>query len=244
MEKIIVIAEAGINHGGDIKVAHEMIDVAYAAGADVVKFQTVNPDLVYDKGDELYDIFSKVRLPKKDWIALKDHAEAIGIEFLSTPGEEESVDLLNSIGVEGFKIASDSAKNIDFVSYVMSKNKPVIVSTGHMTTVDEIVEIVNQYPRLPDTILHCVSQYPVSESNAALYKIPQLIEKFKDVRIGYSDHTTGIATAVSAVMLGAKVIEKHFMLSKKAIDAPVSLMPEELKEMINKIRRLNDSSSS
>ncbi|MCG3204050.1 MAG: N,N'-diacetyllegionaminic acid synthase [Elusimicrobia bacterium] len=246
MEKIIVIAEAGINHGGDVKVAHEMIDVAKDCGADVVKFQTVNPDLVYAKDDELYGIFDKVKLQRLDWLALKDHAEAVGIEFLSTPGEVESADMLDSIGVEGFKIASDSAKDIDFVAYVMGKKKPVIVSMGQMKDIDEILATIKKYPRPPEIVLHCVSKYPLDPGDAALYKIPQLKEKVKDmgITVGYSDHTEGITTAVSAVMLGAKVLEKHFMLSKKAIDAPVSLMPDELKELVNKIRSLNDSSSS
>ena len=241
MEKITIIAEAGINHGGDVKVAHDMIDAAVEAGADVVKFQTVNPDLVYpDTSGELYKIFKKVQLKKEDWITLKAHAERVGIEFLSTPGDRESADLLEEIGVNAFKIASDSGRDVEFVKHVMDKNKPMIISTGHMTSVEDTIETMDKYTRYPEIIMHCVSKYPCPDADAALYKIPELIAATKDKStvIGYSDHTVGISTAVSAVMLGARVLEKHFMIDKKAIDAPVSLMPDQLKELITKIRSL------
>jgi len=239
MDKVEIIAEIGINHGGSINKAHSMINRVAEARVDTVKFQTVNADVVYKKDDPYYKIFKSVELKLEDWISLKEHAEKVGLNFLSTPGDRVSADLLNSIGVKRFKIASDSAKDIDFVNYVLDMGKPVIVSTGMIDSMVDIQMIVHQYKNPPAAILHCISKYPAIASELNLNRIQELRKGFStDINIGYSDHCPLIESAYVAVVKGATIIEKHFKWSDNEIDAAVSLDQDQLMTMVKGIRNL------
>lgn len=239
-KKIEIIAEVGINHGGDIKRALTMLDMAAKAGADTVKFQTVNADAVYKPEDPLYRIFKKVQFLPGDWMGLKCRAEQLGVEFLSTPGDRGSADLLKSIGVKRFKIASDSAKDVDFVKYIMGFGKPILVSTGHVEPF-ELKALIESYGDLPQVVFHCVSKYPPTSREADLYKIGTIRQILpQEIRVGYSDHIPWIESAVLAVGLGARVIEKHVKFGNGDIDAPVSISFEEFKKMVKMIRRMEE----
>lgn len=247
MEHIQIISEIGINHGGSMNLAKKLVLASLQAGVDTVKLQTVNPDLVYKKSDPLYSIFKKTQFSKEQWIELKELVESYKMEFLSTPGDRESVDMLDSIGVKRFKIASDSAKDVDFVNYVMSKGKPVILSTGYFKNIGEIISFIHNYQCFPDVILHCVSKYPTPPEMADLYKITELkdyfytnqfYKKYQNIKIGYSDHVQSYIACLTAVNKGAEVIEKHIKLDDKCVDANVSIEPDEFKRMVRLIREM------
>ena len=236
-----IIAEIGINHGGDIKLAHELIDLAAKAGAKTIKFQMVNPDLVYFKKDRLYEIFDKARFTKEQWRELKHDVENRFLKFLCTPGDRESVECLEELGVDRYKIASDSAKRIDFVNDILAKKKPVLISTGEMSSVNEILRYISTYNRAPDAVLHCVSKYPVEPEDANLRRI-SLLKKHEDEYgfiTGYSDHTRGYEASLVAVSLGARIIEKHIKKTDDCIDAKVSLFPEDFETMVREINRID-----
>lgn len=241
-KRTVIIADIGINHGGDANLAKKLIQACVYAGVDVIKFQTVNADAVYKKDDPLYEIFKKVELSLNDWIDLKNTVVSYGKEFLSTPGDTVSADMLNNIGVERFKIASDSAGNLNFVNYVASFKKPYILSTG-MLRIDEVEAYVNGggYNTLPEYVLHCVSNYPTQDKDAGLSRITQFKNTLKpEVKIGYSDHVRGYDASLAAVAMGAELIEKHIKFDDSCVDASVSLAPLEFKDMIDKIRKLEE----
>jgi len=237
-----IVADIGINHGGNVKTALNLIDACAWIGVDVVKFQTVNADLVYKKDNPLYAIFKKNELSLNDWILLRNRATELGLEFMSTPGDFDSVDLLDAIGVQRFKIASDSASNATFVNHVFGRGKPVIVSTG-MSTTDEIFKIMTtEYKSQPQYLLHCVSKYPTQTKDANLRRITTFKKKLKllkwNTKVGYSDHVQGHEASLAAVALGAELIEKHIKWNEDCVDAAVSLSPIQFHEMILKIRQL------
>lgn len=234
-----IIAEIGINHKGQIDLAHELIDGAFHAGADTVKFQTVNPDLVYQTDDPLYPIFKSVQFTPDQWAELKAHCDRIGVEFLSTPGERESVDLLVRLGVRRIKVASDASTDVDFVNYVLHQNKPVILSTGHMPSAYRVVEYLDTYFRKPEYVLHCVSAYPCPPEMANLKKLQEMVLMIHDCKVGYSDHVPGIMASIMAVTMGASLIEKHIKKDETCIDAPVSVNLTELSEMVKAIREID-----
>jgi sialic acid synthase SpsE len=237
--KVEIICEIGINHGGDFRKVKKMINLARISGADTIKFQTVNPDLIYKKSDPLYDIFKKVQFKLSQWRELKKLVEDVGMEFLSTPGDKESVDLLDSLGVKRFKIASDSFADIDFVNYVIDKGKPFLVSTGMAKSIGEISETVSKYSCPPAVVFHCVSKYPPAVDELNLERITQLKSFLvPDIKIGYSDHLPWVESALVGVMKGASVIEKHFKLSANDIDASVSLDLLDFWKMSERIRKL------
>ena len=238
-KKVAIIADAGINPKGNPFKAHLMIDLIKDIGADTVKFQTVNADIVYRKEDPLYKIFKEAEFSPSVWKELKHHADSVGIEFLSTPGDKESVDLLNELGVKRFKVASDSFSNIDFVNYIISKGKPILVSTGMARGIGEICGVVDKYNCPPAVLFHCVSKYPPEPGELELRRIRLLRDFFtKDTAIGYSDHMPWIESALAGVVKGARVIEKHFKISDDEIDAPVSLNSTDFTKMVESIRRL------
>jgi len=241
MSHIIVISEIGINHGGDINKAHALIEIAAEAGAEIIKFQTVNADEVYKKDDKYYSIFKQAEFNRKQWVELKRHVESLKKGFLSTPGDLKSLELLVDIGVSAIKVASDSADNIRFVNTVLKCGKWTIISMGHMKTVEEMITLFNSYETYPQTVMYCVSKYPTPPSEANLsnimdWKIAIEGENFKRTTIGYSDHVPGIVSAITASALGAEFIEKHIKLTDHDIDAPVSLFGYEFKVMVDQIR--------
>ena len=252
-----IIAEAGVNHNGDINLAKKLIDVAVEAGADAVKFQTfkaeeviseVAPMAEYQKknvGKERSQIemVKELELSFDDFKELKDYCDEKGIMFLSTPFDIESARFLKELGLEIFKIPSGEITNYLLLREIGSYGKKVILSTG-MADLGEIedaldVLIESGTKRENITVLHCNTEYPTPIEDVNLKAMLTIKEAFK-VDVGYSDHTLGIEVPIAAVALGATVIEKHFTLDKNLSgpDHKASLEPQELKSMIKAIRNI------
>ena len=250
--KAFIIAEIGVNHNGKYSLAKKLIDEAILCGADCVKFQTFNAETVVNKKTKLanyqkknkvkeknqFDMLKKLELSKKNFKKLFLYCKKKKIEFLSTPASYENVDFLNNLGVVAFKLASMHASEPEFIKYVAAKKKPVIASTG-MCSIKEVREMIKIFKKNKNKkicILQCTSNYPskIEESNINVLKE---YKKFGYI-IGYSDHTSGDISAITALALGAKIFEKHFTLSKE-MDGPdhkASLDPREFKRYINNIR--------
>jgi len=235
-----LIAEAGINHNGDMKIAKKMIESAAANGANGIKFQTIFPDELFSKNinSELYELSKDWILTKKDHLELQKHSKKYNIDFFSTPFGIKSAKLLQQIKVPIIKIASGEITNHNLIRYLSKMKIPMLVSTG-MTTISEIaevVELIKQY-NCPFTLLHCVSNYPTLVKDANLSTIQYLKNTF-NVPVGFSDHTTGVEISLAAVALGASVIEKHFTLDKNmpGPDQKLSLNPSEFLELSKKTR--------
>jgi N,N'-diacetyllegionaminate synthase len=252
--RVCVIAEAGVNHNGSLHRAKEMIAVAAEAGADVVKFQTFSAENVVTKtaskagyqaretgGGTQLDMLKNLELDRDAHEQLVVECEAHGILFLSTPFEEESANLLKSLGVFAFKLPSGELTNIPFLKHVAKMQLPMIISTGmaNMAEVEAAVRAVEAVGNERIVLLHCVSDYPADPVDANLRAIATMHAAF-GYPTGYSDHTTGPACAVAAVALGAVVIEKHFTLDRNlpGPDHRASLEPDELKDLVSYIRDL------
>lgn len=250
-----IIAEAGVNHNGDIKLAKKLIDVAVEAGADAVKFQTFQAEeLVTETAEKAeyqkettgskesqFAMIKKLELSDKNFKELFTYAQKKGIIFLSTPFDQGSVDLLDKLGVPAFKVGSGEITNFPLLKHIASKQKPVILSTG-MSTLDEVIEAVEVIRKAGSkeiALLHCVSCYPARIEDTNLRAMETLRRKF-NLPVGLSDHTVGIHIPIAAVALGACVIEKHFTLDKNlpGPDHRASLEPDELKEMVVAIRHI------
>lgn len=239
--KTYVIAEIGINHGGDLDTAKRLIDSAARAGADAVKFQTYLTEKRAPKGNQaIFDILKKCELPFEAFEVLKDHAAAQGVAFFSTPFDPESVACLQAINTDLYKVASFDVVNHELLRTVAATGKPVIMSVG-MATLEEIASAyqVLQAGTRNIAILHCVSAYPIAEDQANLAAIYALQDTF-DCVIGYSDHTPGITVPLYAVAAGAQIIEKHFRIDENmdCVDAVVSITEKQMHEMVTKIRNL------
>ncbi len=248
-----IIAEAGVNHNGDVNIARKLIDVAREAGADAVKFQTFTAEEVVTPGAEKagyqkettspeesqLDMIKKLELSEKDFEDLFNYARKKGIIFLSSPFDKGSADLLDRLGLPAFKIASGEINNFPFLKYVAAKGKPMILSTGMSTLkeVAEAVDVIRNEGIEEIVLLHCVSCYPARIEDTNLRVMETLRQAF-DLPVGLSDHSLGIIVPIAAVVLGACVIEKHFTLDKNlpGPDHRASLEPGELKEMVRAIR--------
>ena len=259
--KVFIIAEAGVNHNGDIRLAYKLVDAAKEAGADAVKFQTFKAENVVSKITEKaeyqrettnseesqYEMIKKLELSFEDFVKIKDYCDKKGITFLSTPFDYESVDFLESL-VPLYKVGSGEITNLPFLEYIAKKGKAIILSTG-MSTLGEVEEavktIINVNSSLPLVLLHCVSNYPAKYEDVNLKAMLTLKEAF-ELPVGYSDHTLGIEIAIAAVALGAKVIEKHFTLDRglPGPDHKASLEPDELKKMVKAIRNVEKALGS
>ncbi len=254
--KTFIIAEAGVNHNGDIKLAKQLIDKAVYAGVDAVKFQTWKTELLvghdavqadYQKEntgieESQYDMLKRLELSYNDFTVLKSYCDNKGILFLSTPDEEISADFLESLQ-DIFKIGSGELTNIPFLQHIGSKKRKVIISTG-MGTLSDIELAINTLvdsgtKRNDITVLHATTQYPTNYHEVNLLAMQTIKDAFM-VKVGYSDHTMGIEVPIAAVALGAEVIEKHFTLSRgmEGPDHKASLEPEELKQMVQSIRNI------
>ena len=248
--RVYVIAEAGVNHNGNVDLAKKLIDAAKAAGADAVKFQTFTVDEIVTehagqaeyqkentgKAESQASMLKKLALSHEDFKELKQYAGEQKIEFLSTPFSIPDADFLQSIRVAAFKVSSGDLTNIPFLKHLASFKKPILISTG-MATLAKVEDAVNALGVSDIIVLQCTSEYPAPRSHANL----RVIETFKKefgVPIGYSDHTEGMDAAVYAASLGAALIEKHFTLDRTlpGPDHKASLEPQELKAMIEKIR--------
>jgi N,N'-diacetyllegionaminate synthase len=248
-----IIAEAGVNHNGDINLAIKLIDAAVNAGADAVKFQTFNTsDLVIagakkakyqqettGSQENQYEMLKKLEFKPEDFRKLSNYAHKKGILFLSTPFDEKSVDLLETLNVPAFKIPSGEITNLPLLQHIAHKKKPIILSTG-MSVINEIKTAVSTLKKegTRDIILlHCISSYPALPEDINLKFMATLKRVFR-LPVGFSDHTTGIYVPAAAAAMGACVIEKHFTLDKNlpGPDHRASLEPGELKKMVTAIR--------
>ncbi len=244
-----IIAEISANHGGELGRALELIRAAKRCGADAVKFQTYTPDtLTIDSsrryfrirhpqwgGQTLYQLYQKACTPWEWFGKFKDAADKQGIVFFSTAFDNRSVDLLEEIGVPFHKVASFELVDLPLIRYMASTGKPIILSTG-MAALEDIEDAVRAVHG-PCALLKCVSSYPASPREMNLRTIPDLARRFR-VPVGLSDHTLGIEAAVAAVALGARIIEKHFTLSRKVKtpDSFFSLEPQEFAAMVTAVR--------
>ena len=250
MSKTFIIAEAGINHNGDMKIALQLINRAKDCGVDAIKFQSFTSDgllsedvkLEHVEGGSLIKLFDSVALSRSDHVFLKKYCDEVGIEFMSTPFSFEAADLLDDLGVERFKIASCDINNLPFLEYVAKKGKPMIVSTGTASAdeIEEAYNVISEHIRpINLTFLHCVANYPTKLENANLLRMKEIeMHEMIDCLIGFSDHTQGIAASTAAVALGANVIERHFTLDR-AMNGPdhnLSSDPIEFKRLVNMIR--------
>lgn len=243
----LIIAEAGANHNQDLNTAKNLVDAAYNAGCDICKFQTYKAEKLFSTHTEevngyknIHGIFKSMELPRSWQKELKQYCEDKGIEFMSTPFDEEAVDQLYDLGVRRFKVSGFESTDLRFIKYVASTKLPVIISAGIGTDINfiqEILDVCNEVNNTNITILHCNNAYPTPIEDTNLMTIPKIIEKY-NIQVGFSDHTLGILAPSIAVSLGAQVIEKHFTLSKKSkgLDHFFALEPNELKEMVQTIR--------
>lgn len=234
-----VIAEIGINHGGDISVARRLIDEAAAAGASAVKFQTYLTEKRVAKDNPVYGILKKCELSFEAQRELHDYAEKkVGVTFFSTPFDAESVDFLESIGIAFYKIASFDAVNLSLLRRVAQTGKPVIMSTG-MANHSELDEALKVFSGVPVVLLHCVSSYPTPPEAADIGTIRTLRERYPHI-VGYSDHTIGIEVPALAIAAGAEVIEKHFTLdsTQPGPDHSLSADPKTFRRMVEKIHEV------
>jgi pseudaminic acid synthase len=247
------IAEMSANHTHDKKLALEIVHAAKESKADCIKIQTYTADTLtincnneYFKikggtwdGNNLYELYQQAYTPWEWHGDIKEEAEKIGLNFFSTPYDKSSVDFLEDLGVEFYKIASFELVDLPLIKYIASKKKPILLSTG-MGTLDEIkkaVETIRKENNDDICLLKCSSAYPAAPEDMNLLTIPHMRETF-DTCVGLSDHSMGNAAAVAAAVLGAKVIEKHFCISRKYSnpDASFSLEPEEFLRMVNDVR--------
>jgi N,N'-diacetyllegionaminate synthase len=251
-----VIAEIGVNHNGDVKLAEEMVLAAAKCGADAVKFQTFTArhatsskarKAAYqvantgDAGESYRDMLVRLELSKEDHLAIKHAAERAGVVFFSKPADPESADLLESIGVELYKIGSSDVTNLPLIRHVAGKHKPIILSTG-MATMGEVAVALEAIERVSSqevSLLHCTSEYPCPFSDVNLRAMATLEAAFGRT-VGYSDHTLGIEIAVAAVAMGARILEKHFTLDRRqpGPDHKASLEPDEFRAMVEAIRHV------
>jgi len=238
-----VVAEAGINHNGSLRVAKKMISKAKEVGVDAVKFQTFKAIDLASLDSKFFRIFKKVELDYADFGELSDYAKSEGIIFFSTPFSEEAVDVLSRLDVPAFKIASGDITHIPLIKYVASKKKPVILSTG-MSELNEIrtaLQAIKSKGNNNIAIMHSVSAYPTPPLDANLRAITTLQNSFR-YPIGYSDNGGGILVPIVAVALGAQIIEKHFTIDKKmhGPDHFFSADPNELSRLVKDIRQIEE----
>lgn len=252
--RCFVIAEAGVNHNGDVGLARQLVDAAVAAGADAAKFQTFKAERVASTGarkaayqtattggtESQLDMIRRLELGAEQFRDLKLHCDEVGIQFLSTPFDHDSVDLLCELNVPAFKVPSGEITNLELLRHISGKGKPVILSTG-MANLEEVERAVATLlsagaPAL--AILHCVSNYPAADADVNLRAMATMAAHF-GVPVGYSDHTLGIEISVAAAALGAAIIEKHFTLDRtlSGPDHRASLDPAGLGDMVSGIRR-------
>jgi N,N'-diacetyllegionaminate synthase len=259
MSKTIIIAEAGVNHNGQMELAHKLVEAAAEAGADYVKFQTFKtghlvtssaPKAAYqaiqrdsEPGESQYDMLRRLELDRTAHLQLIEHAKRCRIRFLSTAFDLESIDLLLEFGIGLFKIPSGEITNLPYLRKIGQLGKPIILSTG-MCTMAEVkqaldVLVVSGAPLSKITVLHCTTEYPAPFEDVNLNAMLTMGKAF-GVKVGYSDHTPGIEIPIAAVALGAKVIEKHFTLNRSlpGPDHKASLEPHELKAMVKAIRNV------
>jgi N,N'-diacetyllegionaminate synthase len=257
MSKIFIIAEAGVNHNGSVDIAKKMIDVAVVAGIDAIKFQTFKakklvsiaaPKAQYQidntsVSETQFEMLKKLQLSNDSFRELFRYCQEKGILFLSSPFDEESIDMLVDLGVNIIKIPSGEITNLPYLRKIGRLNKRLIVSTGmaYLGEIEDVLRILTESGTKKEniTILHCNTQYPTPVDDVNLNAMITIRDTFQ-VNVGYSDHTLGVEIAIAAIALGASVIEKHFTLDR-SMDGPdhgASLEPDDLKAMVSSIRNV------
>lgn len=255
--KTLIIAEAGVNHNGSLELAKKLIDIAVDARVDIVKFQSFKAKNLVTKSakkadyqknntkneDSQYSMLKKLELSDNEHLELIDYCKTNNIEFLSTPFDHESIDLLKNLGIKIGKIPSGEITNLPYLRKMAYSFDSLILSTG-MSTLGEIGEALDVilrtgFKKEKLTILHCNTEYPTPMCDVNLNAMKTIADTF-EVKIGYSDHTLGIEVPIAAVALGANVIEKHFTIDRnmQGPDHVASLNPEELKAMVKAIRNV------
>lgn len=257
MKPVFIIAEAGVNHNGDINIARKMVEIAANSGADAIKFQTFIADRLVsrkadkanyqkrfsDKEETQFEMIKKLELSKNDHLTLLSVALENNIHFLSSPFDLESIELLNQLGIDTFKIPSGEITNLPYLKKIGGLQKKVILSTG-MATLSEVgkaLDILFTEGISKDNliVLHTNTEYPTPFEDVNLSAMITIRDSF-NIAVGYSDHTPGIEVAIAAVALGATIIEKHFTLDREmeGPDHKASLEPNELANMISAIRNI------
>lgn len=253
----LIIAEAGVNHNGDLALALKLVDAAASAGADLVKFQTFRADALVTatakkadyqvrmtgSGESQQGMLRRLELSRDDHVAIIRRCRDRGIGFFSTGFDIASIDMLIELGLDRFKVPSGEITNLPYLRHIGRLSMPVIISTG-MATMDEIRAAVDAVtaagtPRSKITVLHCTTEYPTPMENVNLRAMLTIRDEL-EVNVGYSDHTEGIEAAVAATALGATVIEKHFTIDRSmpGPDHKASLEPDELENMVRAIRNI------
>ncbi len=256
--KTFIIAEAGVNHNGSLEMGFQVIDVAVAAGADAVKFQTFKAEKVIavnapkagyqmettGADESQLEMVKKLELDEKAHTMLNQHCQDKGIQFLSTPFDLESIDLLNRLGLEIFKIPSGEITNLPYLRKLGALKKRLILSTGmaDLGEIEDALDVLTESgtPLGNITVLHCNTEYPTPFEDVNLRAMLTIQNAFPGIYVGYSDHTPGIEVAVAAVALGAAVLEKDFTLDRNlpGPDHKASLEPDELKAKVQAIRNI------
>lgn len=260
MKKVIIIAEAGVNHNGSLEMAKQMVDVAKDAGVDYVKFQTSVPTLLVSKfasmaeyqktntgkEESQLDMLKRIALNLTDFKPLKDYCDQKGVKFISTPFDLVSIDFLEALNMDFWKIPSGEVTNYPYLVKIANTHRPVVMSTG-MCEIDEIREalnvlISNGLKKEQISLLHCNTEYPTPMKDVNLKAMLDLSNEF-GVQVGYSDHTQGIEVPIAAVAMGAEIIEKHFTLDHNmpGPDHKASLEPYELKSMVAAVRNIEQA---
>lgn len=254
---VYIIAEAGVNHNGSFELACKLVDAAKEAGVDCIKFQTFKSNNLvshnaqkadYQKsttsdGSQV-DMLKKLELSYEEFLALKDYCDKVGICFLSTPFDFDSIDFLNSIDMPFWKIPSGEVTNLPYLVALATTGKPVVMSTGmcEMVEIEAAIKVLRENGTKEIKLLHCNTEYPTPFEDVNLKAMQTMHDTF-DLEVGYSDHTKGIEVPVAAVALGATIIEKHFTLDRnmEGPDHKASLEPDELKAMVSSIRHIEQA---
>lgn len=256
MNRVFIIAEAGVNHNGDKNLAFRLCDAAKTAGVDAVKFQTWKTEKIVtksaalaeyqennisDKGASQFEMLKQLELSYNEFVEVRDYCKQIGIQFLSTPDTEEDMDFLLGLGIPVLKIGSGEVTNIPFLREIGKRHQKVILSTGmsNLSDVEKAYNTLLESGAKEVSLLHCTTNYPCPYDEVNLQAMQTLKAAFK-CQVGYSDHTMGIEVPIAAVAMGAEIIEKHFTLDKnmEGPDHKASLDPCELKQMVDSIRNI------
>lgn len=255
---VLIIAEAGVNHNGSMTLAKKMVEEAKKAGADYIKFQTFVPEKLVSKFAEKaeyqkkttgsdqsqLEMLEKLALTDQDFIELKGYCKKVGIGFISTPFDLESISFLDKLDMDFWKLPSGEITNLPYLEAIGKTAKKVVMSTGmcEMNEIQDAIAVLEKNGTKDIVVLHCNTEYPTSFCDVNLLAMKQMKEVLKKP-IGYSDHTTGIEVPIAAAALGAVVIEKHFTLDKtmEGPDHKASLEPDELKAMVSAIRNIEKS---
>ncbi len=253
-----IIAEAGVNHNGDMDLALRLVDAAAEAGADAVKFQTFHADELVsrtarkaryqientaDDGSQ-FEMLKALELADEDYARLRDHAERRGIDFLSTPFSERAADLLERIGVSAYKVSSGDLTHLPLLRHIARKGRPIILSSGMATLaeIEEALGAIHAEGNRAISVLHCVSNYPAAPADCNLAAMETIARAFA-VPVGWSDHTEGEAISLAAIARGARIIEKHITLDR-ALPGPdhrASMEPAEFARFVASIRAVESA---